>query len=243
MCGRILVQVDGQAYFEALAQGVPELNLAPDRFQALGRESQTREVNPTQEVIIHHRVDGEILPERAFWTLVPPWVRDKSKVVVSRVGQERLQAPPRTHFNSRADTLLGSAGWRGLLRRNRCVLYLDGFFEWSDPEMLDGRPKMAGRYQLTEGRLMPVAGIWSPILVEGRRVLTCSIVTTKPNDLLESLPHHRLPAVLLGKDLGRWLDANESEFGEVLHSTNDTEFESMVVPAGRFRELVAEEKA
>jgi len=35
------------------------------------------------------------------------------------------------------------------------------------------------------------------------------VVTREPNSLLEGLPHHRMPAILLGDTLHRWLDPND----------------------------------
>jgi putative SOS response-associated peptidase YedK len=40
---------------------------------------------------------------------------------------------------------------------------------------------------------------------EGERVATCTIITTTPNDLLESI-HDRMPVVLGADDWSRWLD-------------------------------------
>jgi putative SOS response-associated peptidase YedK len=54
------------------------------------------------------------------------------------------------------------------------------FFEWSDTDLLAGRPKLVGRYKLTGGRIMPLAGIWSAVQIEGREVLTASVVTAGP---------------------------------------------------------------
>ena len=169
---------------------------------------------------------------------MPPWVEAPSRLVESSNGRLRLVPPKQTHFNSRKDTLTKSPGWRRLLRDNRCVLFADAFFEWSDAELLAGRPKRAGRYQLTGRRLMPLAAIYSPVHIEGNSVMTVSVVTAEPNAQLGSLPHHRMPAILLGADLAKWLDPENSEPEAALHATPGEEIDAEVVPAGRYRELV-----
>ena len=147
--------------------------------------------------------------------------------------------PPRTHFNSRKDTLTKSAGWKRLLQSNRCVLLAKGFFEWSDTDLLPkGHPKMAGRYSLTGDRLMPLAAIWSPVQVDGREILTVSVVTCEPNAQLAALPHHRMPGILLGNDLRSWMDPKTETPEQSLHATPESEIEVRTVVATKFRELV-----
>jgi putative SOS response-associated peptidase YedK len=156
----------------------------------------------------------------------------------TKSGELRLAPPPRTHFNSRKDTLLRSRGWQNLLHRNRCVVLIDSFFEWSDEEMLAGRPKMVGRYRLTYNRLMPVAGIWSTTRTPSGPVQTFSVITCEPNALLSALPHHRMPALLLGNDLQTWLDPTTEHPETVLHSTDPEEFDSILLPARNYPDLV-----
>jgi putative SOS response-associated peptidase YedK len=236
----MLVKIDGVAYYHYFSSQESGwvYQLAPDKYQVIGTEEIAREVSPTEQVLIHRVVGGEVVPEWGYWTLVPPWVEAPSSLVESAKGYPRLVPPRQTHFNSRKDTLTKSTGWRRLLRDNRCVLIADAFFEWSDSELLAGKPKKAGRYQLTGGRLMPLAAIYSPVKVDGKSVTTVSVVTTDPNEQLVNLPHHRMPAILLGDDLAKWLDPKNVEPEAALHATSDSEIDAEVVPATRYRELV-----
>ena len=240
MCGRMLVKIDGMAYYHYFSSQEKGwvYQLAPDKYQAIGTDEFAREVSPTERVLIHRVVGGEVIPEWGFWTLVPPWVEAPTRLVDSAKGHLRLVPPRQTHFNSRKDTLTKSPGWRRLLRDNRCVLLANAFFEWSDSELLAGKPKLAGRYQLTGRRLMPLAAIYSPVIIDGKSVTTVSVVTAEPNAQLVSLPHHRMPALLLGDDLASWLDPENSEPEAALHATLDAEIDAEVVPASRYRELV-----
>lgn len=239
MCGRMLVRVSGKVYFHQFSSQEDgwEYVVAPDQYQSLPEEDEPREVAPTDQVLIHRVVGGRIVPDWGFWTLVPPWIEAPCALGTASSGRERLVPPARTHFNSRADTLTGSKGWKALLEHNRCVLFADAFFEWSDAEMLAGRAKQVGRFSLASGEPMMLAGICSPVRVEDREVLTVSVVTTSPNAMLQSLPHHRMPAILRGKDRSRWMDPKSTQPQLALHPTPEAQMESRVEPAKRYREL------
>jgi len=218
----MVVKMNGKAYFHQLnsQDGAWEFTPAPDKYDDLPQEEASREVAPTSQVWVH-RVEGrEIVPEPAFWTLVPPWTESVTNLALASDGSPRLVPPPRTHFNSRKDTLVKSKGWRKLLERNRCVLFMDEFLEWSDEEMLPPGQKQVGRYGLANGKPMAVAAIWSPARIPGGEILTCSVVTCEPNELLRALPHHRMPALLEGEALHRWLDPTQSHPEELLRPTD-----------------------
>jgi len=246
----MVVIKDGKAYFHQFnsKKGEWEFVLAPQKYQqlddALRKFSNPdappapEEIAPTQQVAIHRVIGNEIVPELAYWTLVPPWVNQPSETVATFAGGVRIKPPPRCHFNSRKDTLLKSRGWLNLLKRNRCVILIDSFFEWSDDELLAGRPKMVGRFGLTGGRMMPVAGIWSTTYTPAGAVQTCSVVTCEPNELLEGLPHHRMPAILQGDDLWSWLDPRTEHPENALHATASEEMEARIVSAKQMRDLV-----
>lgn len=228
----MIVKIQGKAYFHQLSSqdNAWEYVPAPAKYDDLPTESVEHEVAPTQQVLVH-RVDGtEIVPDWAFWTLVPPWTETLTGLSRAFDGSPRLLAPPRTHFNSRKDTLLRSKGWRNLLRTNRCVLFLEGFLEWSDDEMLGSGQKLVGRYKLADLSPMPVAGIWSNAKTENGNLLTCSVITCEPNELLRRLPHHRMPAILEGDQLRRWLDPRTPEPETLLRPLAEARMHATVKP-------------
>ncbi|MBK9578823.1 MAG: SOS response-associated peptidase family protein [Fibrobacterota bacterium] len=239
----MLVRVSGKVYFHQFSSQEDgwEYVVAPDQYQSLPEEDEPREVAPTDRVLIHRVVGGRIVPDWGFWTLVPPWIESRCALATTLAGRDRLVPPARTHFNSRQDTLTGSVGWRRLLQGNRCVLFADAFFEWSDTELLVGRTKQVGRFSLASGDPMAFAGIFSPVRIGDRQCMTVSVVTTSPNSGLESLPHHRMPAILRGDDLRRWMDPASAHPEHSLHSTSDDAMESRILPAKRYRELLIKE--
>ena len=60
---------------------------------------------------------------------------------------------------------------------------------------------------------------------EGNDFTSCNILTTDPNDMLRALPHHRMPAIILGEDVRRWMDHDltAQDALSMIHSTPDKE--------------------
>jgi putative SOS response-associated peptidase YedK len=231
MCGRLNIQKTQVETFRknVAAEVVRITGTSKDQLQLDLSGLKEGEIAPTESVLLHRIEAGHLVEELAYWTLVPPWVEAPAELAPSRDGRLRLVAPPRTHFNSRRDTLVRSAGWRKLLAFHRCVVVVDGFWEWSDSDLLPkGQPGKVGRFRMQGGRPMVLAGIWSPARIQGDEVQTCSVVTTSPNSVLESLPHHRMPAILEGADLEAWLDPDNSHPETALHLTLPEELEAQI---------------
>ena len=129
-------------------------------------------------------------------------------------------------FNARAESLGTSATWREPLKRRRCLIPADGFYEWMETrgEARAGarsRPLAKGGKQpfairLTDGEPMAFAGLWdawkepkkSPQEVD-HWLQSFAIVTTEANEILASI-YPRMPVILQRKDWDEWLDCNES---------------------------------
>ena len=120
------------------------------------------------------------------WGLVPSWSPDPA-------------AGPRP-INARVETLLERAMFAESLARRRCLVVVDGFYEWRRPP---GGPKQAYVLDLADGSAAPfaLAGIWDRHDGE----VSCAVVTAPADDGLTWL-HDRMP-VRLGPDRwDAWLD-------------------------------------
>ncbi|WP_410515201.1 SOS response-associated peptidase [Paenibacillus sp. BR2-3] len=77
----------------------------------------------------------------------------------------------------------------------------DGFYEWQQRET--GKQPM--RIVMRDGGIFSMAGlydIWtSP---EGKKLSTCTIITTAPNSLMTDI-HDRMPVILRPEDEEEWL--------------------------------------
>lgn len=147
-------------------------------------------VAPAQSipVVRQHPTEPERLGGRMRWGLIPSWAKEAS------VGYKMI--------NARAETLATKPAFREALRRRRCLIPADGFYEWKQ----EGKSKRPFCFTLAEGGLFAFAGLWerwqSP---EGRAIESCSIITTAPNPLVADI-HDRMPAILPEESYDQWLD-------------------------------------
>lgn len=106
-------------------------------------------------------------------------------------------------INARAETVATNGLFRRALRRGRCLVVADGFYEW---RALPGEPRRQPYHlRLRGGGLFAVAGICTGDPALGEEPGTVALLTTRPNELVGVL-HDRMPAILAPEDEARWLD-------------------------------------
>ena len=163
---------------ERIADRYPQFKLArswPRRYN----------IAPTDDVLaLRDDAGDEIAPLR--WGLIPPWARDLS------VGQ--------TLINARAETLAEKPAFRDALAHRRCVIFADGFYEWTGPK----QRRLPYRFTRDGGAPFAFAGLWERWGPPDARVESCTIVTCPPNALLTAF-HNRMPVILDDTALEVWL--------------------------------------
>ena len=151
-------------------------------------------IAPTQEVLT---VVGGEKRRGGFmrWGLIPHWAKTAS------IGSRMI--------NARAETVAERPAFRDALRRRRCLVLADGFYEWQ--KVAGGKRPM--RITLKSGEPFAFAGLWAVWRdPQGNRIPSCTIITTEANDLLRPI-HDRMP-VILPRDLeDLWLDASVDDPG------------------------------
>lgn len=126
------------------------------------------------------------------WGLIPSWAKDP------KIGNKLI--------NARAETLAEKPSFRTALKRRRCLVVADGFYEWKK----EGSRKTPMYITLDDGRPFGFAGlweIWQP--PDGSLLKTCTIITTEPNALTGQI-HNRMPAILPPEDYDAWLQPGEA---------------------------------
>src|SRR5262249_7924210 len=102
--------------------------------------------------------------------------------------------------------------FRTALKRRRCLIPADGFYEWKKSP--DGKSKTPMYIRLKGGKPFAFAGLWdrwhSP---DGSELLSCTIVTGKPNKLCAEI-HDRMPMIRTGEEARRWIRPGELSGGE-----------------------------
>src|SRR5215218_8092506 len=133
------------------------------------------------------------------WGLIPHW-------------STGLKAGSRM-FNARAESLTSSPAFRDAFRRKRCLVPVDGFYEWQR----DGARRQPFWIARADRQPLVLAGLWTgwrDPLAE-RIVRTFTIVTTGPNEQMTGL-HDRMPVVLPDHAWARWLDPALPDPSELL---------------------------
>ncbi len=183
MCGRYELHTHPGAL--ALAFGLsippsikPRYNIAPMQDVPVVRLGQTGE-----RELAHVR-----------WGLVPRWAKDPS------IGSKMI--------NARAETLAQKPSFRTALKRHRCLIPADGFYEW---KTIPGAGKQPLHIGMKDGSTFALAGLTERWLSpEGDVLDTCTIVTTQANALLATM-HERMPVIIAPPHYERWLDAAVSD--------------------------------
>jgi putative SOS response-associated peptidase YedK len=175
MCGRFLLMTSGRDVAE-------EFSLAdfPELFPRYN-------IAPTQAVLaVRAAVAGR---EGALlrWGLVPSWARDTK------------QAP----INARAETAADKPMFRAALRKRRCLIPADGFYEWV--ALAGEKRKQPHCFRPRDGRPWAFAGLWERWEGPEGVVESCAILTTEANELVRPV-HERMPVILPAQHWPAWLD-------------------------------------
>jgi putative SOS response-associated peptidase YedK len=147
-------------------------------------------VAPTATIRIVVERDEERRIEPAQWGFRPPWPARNGKA-----------APP--WINAKAETAAESRAFGPALRKRRCIIPVDAFYEWDQHT----KPKQPYAVGATDGTgLLALAGIWSPSH-EPDDLPTVAILTTAPNELMARI-HHRQPVVLPLDAVDEWFGSD-----------------------------------
>lgn len=125
------------------------------------------------------------------WGLIPSWAKDGS------IGNKMI--------NARSETLREKPSFRTLVRKRRCLVIADGFYEWRP---LDHKKKQPVRITLSNNGLFAMAGLWDEWNDpnSGELVDSFTIITAPANDLIRPV-HDRMPVILHASDEQKWLSA------------------------------------
>jgi putative SOS response-associated peptidase YedK len=111
---------------------------------------------------------------------------------------ERSSPKPRLLANARAETVATMPAFRNGVASRRCLVPANGFYEWKSVAGVK-RPYL---FTLAGDEPFAFAGIWDPAF--GNFPETYCLLTTEPNALV-GLVHDRMPVLLTGATMPRWL--------------------------------------
>jgi putative SOS response-associated peptidase YedK len=159
-------------------------------------------VAPTQDIYaVVTGPDGVTRVQALHWGLVPSWAKE------IKIGSRMI--------NARSETLADKPAFKGLFAKKRCLIPMDGFYEWKagtadGPLNAKGQPlKQPMFIHRIDGEPLAVAGLWTawkdPTDPAARWLHSATVVTTAANATMRPV-HDRMPVVVPVARWAEWLD-------------------------------------
>lgn len=187
MCGRYELHSHPQVIallmgLSAMPELVPRYNIAPTQGGLIVRAGE----------------DGGREALLAHWGLIPFWAKERD------MGARMI--------NARAETLAEKPAFRQALKKRRCLVPADGFYEWQGPP----GNKQPWHIGMADDAPFAMAGLWERWRdPEGGLLDSFTIITTAANEMVKRL-HERMPAILAPADYAIWLDPANDAAAELL---------------------------
>lgn len=188
MCGRVTVRTSPQQLVQELGLSGARASLERPRYN----------LSPTQLMPVVPN-DGERMLDVFRWGLIPSWAKDAS------IGNKLI--------NARGETVAEKPSFRSALKRRRCLVVVDGWYEWKQTT----KPKTPYLFHRKDGKPLTLAGLWEEWTAPdtGEVVRTCTIITTGPNALMAPI-HDRMPVILTPEGRELWLRPEPQEAATLL---------------------------
>jgi putative SOS response-associated peptidase YedK len=212
MCGRFAVTTDPALLAEKIKAIDEATGAAPDV------QAANYNVAPTDTIATvvtrHSEPDDE--PTRRVrlmrWGLVPTWAK------AGPDGGPETNGP--LMINARADKVASSPAFRGSAKSKRCLVPMDGWYEWrANADNATGRKTAKTPFFMhrSDGDLVLMAGLWSvwKPAKDAAPLLSCTIITTDAVGELAEI-HDRMPLLLAQGDWDSWLNPDSPLDPELL---------------------------
>lgn len=195
MCGRYTLTI------------TPEMLRTLVNFETTPNLQPRYNIAPTQMAQVVRPADGGGAPriDMLRWGLIPSWSKDMT--IASKL------------INARGETVAEKPSFRAAYRERRCLIPVDGFYEWRR----EGDVKQPYRIGFRGGKPFLFAGLWeswtAPEEAEnaGETIETYTIVTTDANEKLAPI-HHRMPVIVDPADFDRWLTGDPADAANVIRA-------------------------
>ena len=116
--------------------------------------------------------------QKMTWGLIPYWSKEFSQ--------------NSSLINARSEGIASRPSFRMPIRKRRCLVLADGFYEWRK----EGRKRIPYRIVHNSNAIIAMAGIWDTWRTpQGNELVTFAILTTKPNEEMKTV-HDRMPVIL-----------------------------------------------
>jgi putative SOS response-associated peptidase YedK len=166
----------------------PEEIRAVFRYQEQPNFPPRYNVAPTQPIPIVRLIGGKRHFALVRWGLLPPWVKEPKAFTLL--------------INARGESVCEKPAFRAAMKRRRCLIPVDGFYEWK----AGGPRKQPYFIRAKAGEPFAFAGLWETWTgPNGEELETAAIVTTKANCTLAPI-RDRMPVIVPPEAFALWLD-------------------------------------
>lgn len=201
MCGRFAVTTDPAQ----LAEKIKAIDEATADSSAAAANYNVAPTATIATVVSRHREPDDEPTRRVRlmrWGLIPPWVK------AGPGGGPDTKGP--LLINARADKVATSPAFRNSAQRKRCLVPMDGWYEWpanADSAVGKKTPKIPVFLHRADGATLFMAGLWSvwKPASSAAPLLSCTIITTDAVGELAEI-HDRMPLILAEDDWDAWLN-------------------------------------
>lgn len=184
MCGRF-------SLFESIDSLQEQFN-----FEYYGDLDPRYNIAPGQDILtVFHNGEGRE-GVKMRWGFIPFWADDE------KIGYKMI--------NARAETVDEKESFKNALKKRRCLILTDGFYEWKK----EGNQKQPFRFGMKDKKPFALAGLWENWSKNGKEITSCTIITTAPNDVTRNI-HDRMPVILPADKMEMWLDRSMDKTDEL----------------------------
>lgn len=138
---------------------------------------------------------GEAVLKDMRWGLIPFWAKEEE------IGSRMI--------NARAETVKEKPSFRNSLKRKRCLVLADFYYEWQ--KIPGSSHKQPMRIYLRAEEPFVFAGLWDMWKrPDETEVESYTIITCEPNDLMRPI-HNRMPVIVKPENYDQWLDPKNED--------------------------------
>ena len=200
MCGRFAVTTDPALLAEKI-KAIDETAAADGGKDGPAPNYNVAPTTTVTTVVKRHTEPDDESTRRVRsmrWGLVPPWTK------TGEDGGPDGKGP--LLINARAETVTTSGAFRNSAKNKRCLVPMDGWYEWKGQKGAKTPYYMYG----ADGELLYMGGLWSTwrpkdAPKDSPPLLSCTIITTDSAGPLADV-HDRMPLTICASDWDRWLD-------------------------------------
>lgn len=155
------------------------------------------------------------------WGLIPKWSKDETQA-----NEMRLNT-----LNAKAETVFEKPSFRASIDNKRCLIFVNGFYEWRD----FNKKKYPYYIHLRDQDTFALGGIYESWVNKetGEIIDTCSIITTEANPLMAVIHNSkkRMPLIFEKERMFDWVkkDISKDEINSLMKPLDEKLMEAHTI--------------